>query len=83
MVTDLRLLSLLEEGLLALGLALLSLCEVALGGHLVYHLRVDALNVDDRAGTKDISVVHASQRNAVDFEGPSNEKSAAGELLED
>lgn len=75
--TYLGLLSLLEEGLLALRLAvLLVLGEVALLADLVDDLGVNAGKVDLLAGRDHIASVHPSEGNAVGLEGACDEQNA-------
>lgn len=81
--TDLGLLALLEESLLAGLLVLLVLDEVTVGADLVDDARVDAAQVNLGGGGDDIAGVDSPERDAVDLEGTGDEENTLGQVLEE
>lgn len=81
--TYLGLLSLLEESLLSLLLALLLLGEVAGGGDLLDSLAVNAADVHALAGGDHVASVHPSEGNTVDLEGTGDEENTLVKVLEE
>lgn len=81
--TDLRLLSLLEERLLALLLGSLVLGEVTISGNLLHNGAVDAAEIDLLAGGNNVAGVDAAEGNTVGLEGAGNEEDSLVEGLEE
>lgn len=81
--TNLRLLSLLEEGLLARLLLALFPGKVVVRRNLVHHFGIQALEVYACACRNDISGVHSSEGDTVDFEWAGDEQDALRECFEE
>ena len=81
--TDLWLLALLEEGLLACGLLLLLGSEVPLLADLLYRLAIDSLKIHLVRRGNDIAGVDPPEGNTVDFERTGHQQDALREVLEE
>lgn len=82
-MTHLWLLSLLEERLLTLALALLAFCEVPVGADLLQHAGVHAADVHLLTRRNHVAGVDAAEGDTVGFEGSGDEEDTLGEGLEE
>lgn len=81
--TNLRFLSLLEERILPLLLALLLLGEVVRLAHFLQCLLIEAFYLDLCGCGDHVAGVYAAEGDAIDFEGARDKEDALGEVFEE